>query len=316
MHIEVQYETKNKNIKKDMFTQQIQYKNIKANISQKNKQCILKLDGDEDEIVKVLRIIWELLFLYDGYFYIPIKYIVDGQERNRDDLYFLPFYRTGKMWMNFADSLIEDEIDLTEERLSLYDSFRNTGRESGKLFKSLINSFYYMHSEAYEKVNSDHRLTLFLNICDGLVINTKGKTDNVEANIGRILGDNLDIKLVKYGISLLGVPKNKLYEILSQERNEIAHFALQKNSVAYYMINGQGKKADYINMYLTCVVELALRIAFLKLIGFECSKTRMEYAMNEINDWIILSCDLDEECKNSCNKVRQDYRRRGIDMHK
>lgn len=48
---------------------------------------------------------------------------------------------------------------------------------------------------------------------------------------------------------------------------------------------------EYNNIYKrqNRVFELALRIAFLKQ-GVRCSDRKIEYAMNEVNDWIILRC--------------------------
>lgn len=42
--------------------------------------------------IEVLRSIWELSSLYDGYFYKPCKYNVDGIDVNVEKLYFLSFY--------------------------------------------------------------------------------------------------------------------------------------------------------------------------------------------------------------------------------
>ena len=62
------------------------------------------------------------------------------------------------------------------------------------------------------------------------------------------------------------------------------------------------------------MIELALRIGLLKQIGFDVPEERMIYAINEINDWIIYECDLNEECKNPANKMRQDFKRAGLIM--
>lgn len=77
------------------------------------------------------------------------------------------------------------------------------------MFKSLINSYFYIHSEAYETVNVNHRLSLLLNICDGFVINTSGPNNNVKANMAKVIGTTLNSKMVKYGASLLGIPSQK-----------------------------------------------------------------------------------------------------------
>ena len=57
-----------------------EYKGISADIKIKDTNCVLFLEGDEN-IKDVFRLIWELLFLYDGYFYEPVLYEVDGHKK-------------------------------------------------------------------------------------------------------------------------------------------------------------------------------------------------------------------------------------------
>ena len=313
MYIEVYYEIKDR-ISDKAEEQQMQYNGIEISITYEGKQCIIKANGDKAVAVNIIRTIWELAFLYDGYFYRPKKYIEDGQEISVEKLYFLQFYKTDKNWYNAAVPLHENIIHYSEQGLHAYDDFRNISRDSGKLIKSLLNAFYYLHAEAYEHININHRLSLLLNICDGYIINTSGETNNVEANIKNVLGQNLDVKLVKYGADLLGIPKSKLYDALAQERNEIDHYTCKEGSLADYVFNKNDRRDDFINWYFTYVIELALRIGFLKQVGYECPNGRMLYAMNDINDWIILECDLPNECKNPLNKMKQDMRKMGIDM--
>ena len=182
------------------------------------------------------------------------------------------------------------------------------------MLKSLINSYFYIHSEAYEAINVNHRLSLLLNICDGFVINIFGSNNNVKANIAKVIGTALDSKMVKYGASLLGIPPQKMYDALMLERHEIDHYIMKEGSLTDFEVNSKAVTKDYINWYFTYVVELALRIAFLKQIGCECKDEYVENALNDINDWLILECDLAEQCKNPFNKMKQDLKQMGISM--
>ena len=38
----------------------------------------MKLTGEEQNVFEVLRAIWEISFLYEGYFYKPLKYVLFG----------------------------------------------------------------------------------------------------------------------------------------------------------------------------------------------------------------------------------------------
>lgn len=308
--IEICFETK-LNLADNQFRQNIEWSNVKGNISQKDNKCILKLDGEHDNIIKAIRVIWELNFLYAGYFYKPIEYIEDIAQKDLKELYLLSFYKTGEIWKDMGTYLV-DVADFSELVLSSYYMFRNKGRKSGKMIKSLINAFYYLHSEDYDRININHRLSLFLNICDGFTININGKTNNIKANIRNVLSNNLNMKQVKYGADLLGIPKNKLFDALAEERNEIDHYILRPISISNYIYERTDKRARYVNWYFTFVIELALRIAFLKQVGVRCSDRKIEYAMNEVNDWIILRCELAEQCKNPVNQIKQKMIKNGI----
>ena len=69
---------------------------MEVDIIQGDKQCTVRANGNKEAAIKVIRIIWELVFLYDGFYYKPIKYMIDGQEIQVEKLYFLPFYKTGR----------------------------------------------------------------------------------------------------------------------------------------------------------------------------------------------------------------------------
>lgn len=312
LQITVDFETKinaNNNI---MQLKNFKFQNVSGRLEQEAKKFLVQLEGNDEDVLSALRYIWELLCLYDGYFYAPRNYIVNGVNENIEKLYFLSFYQTGRIWRNCATTLVGADKDFSEERMLKYSEFRNKGRTSGKLFKSLINSFFYLRSDAYERVNVNHRLSLLLNICDGFVINTKGPNKDVKANIAHVIGTTLDSGIVKYGASMLGIPSNKMYDVLAQERHEIDHYVIKEGSLTEYEMNSTTETRDYINWYFTYVIELALRIAFLKQVGCECESEMIEAALYDINDWLILECDLPEECKNPNNKMKQDLRRLGI----
>jgi hypothetical protein len=314
VNIVVEFKTKRNTEKNIMKTQTINYQKVFGKLEQETERFIISLEGDSLDVIEVFRNIWELMFLYDGYFYIPCKYIVDGADENVKKLFFLSFYNTGKTWRNCASTLMGADKDFSEERILKYGELRNKSRTSGDMLKTLINSFFYIHSEAYEGINVNHRLSLLLNICDGFVINTSGPNNNVKANIAKVIGTALDSKTVKYGAELLGIPSKKLYDALMLERHEIDHYIMKEGSLTDYEVKSVSATKDYINWYFIYIVELALRIAFLKEIGCECKDELVEYALNDINDWLILECDLQEKCKNPINQMKQDFKKMGISM--
>lgn len=70
-----------------------EYKGVTANIKIKDNNCKLELEGEENVKI-VFQLLWELLFLYDGYFYEPISYEIDGVKMECKELITLPFYKT------------------------------------------------------------------------------------------------------------------------------------------------------------------------------------------------------------------------------
>lgn len=314
MKILVEFETKFNKDGNIMPPQAIKYQNVSGKMEQMSQKFIVSLEGNVEDAIDIFRNIWELTFWYDGYFYKPYRYNVDGVDENVEKLYFLSFYNTGKIWRNSASTLVGADKDFSEERISEYSEFRNKGRTSGEMLKTLINSYFYIHSEAYERINVNHRLSLLLNICDGFVINTSGSNNNIKANIAKVIGTALDSKTVKHGAELLGIPPKKMYDALMLERHEIDHYIMKEGSLTDYEVKSVSVTKDYINWYFTYIVELALRIAFLKEIGCECKEELVEYALNDINDWLILECDLQEKCKNPINQMKQDYKKMGISM--
>ena len=111
---------------------------------------------------------------------------------------------------------------------------------------------------------------------------------------------------------LLGIPKSKMYNALTNERHEIDHYIMKDGSITEYETKATGKAQNYINLYFIYVIELALRIAFLKQIGYQCSDILKEYALNEIYDYLVLCCEFPCECKNDHNKFKQALKKSGI----
>ena len=293
--------------------QRIAVQNVTGTIKQENERFILELVGEKEEVLCILRSIWELASLYDGYFYRPVNYVIDGEEQTVKDLHFLSYYNTGGIWMSSAVALAGSNKDFSNERISKYNSFRNQSRPDGKLIKSMINSYYYLRSDRYEGINVNHRLCLFLNLCDGLASALYG-TDSINASVSRIINSAKLTKKVKYGASLLGIPKGKVFKALAAERNEIDHYIIKNGSISEYEMNAIRPMRNYINFYFTYVVELAIRITILKIIGFECEEKHIDNVIDNINDWVIIGCDMNEECSNEINRFRQELKQLGIEF--
>lgn len=142
MKISIEFKTKHNSSDKITQSQNIIFQNVTGKVEQGINKFAVLLEGEQEEIINVFRNIWELAFLYDGYFYAPYQYTVDGIDENVEELYFLSYYRTANIWRNSASTLVGADKDFSEERIAQYSEFRNQGRTSGKMLKSLINSFF------------------------------------------------------------------------------------------------------------------------------------------------------------------------------
>lgn len=295
--------------------QRIDDSNIIAIIRQESDKFILNIQGEKNDALSMVRSIWELASLYDGYFYDPENYTIDGVKQKTDNLYFLSYYRTGNLWKHFAMTLVGADKDFSLERITMYNEFRNKGRAEGQLCKSMINAFYYIHSKNYDGLNVNHRLSLLLNLCDGLAINLYGTRDNVKASVTKILKKTSTAEKIKYGASLLEIPEEELYNAIANERNEIDHYIIKEGSLTDYEMKASTPIKDHMNLYFTYVIEIAMRIAILKRIGCDCPTELIEKALDTVNDWVILECDIQVDCKNPKNKIIQQLRKNGVKFH-
>lgn len=271
-----------------------EYDGVNVNISIKDMNCTMILEG-VDNVEKTFRLVWELLYLYDGYFYEPISYDVDGVKKNPRDLIKLELYKTDKKWYS-SELLGRSERDLSTDVISRYDKFRNESISEKKMTKSVVNAFYYLTSESYGKINVNHRLSLLLNIADGFVINTYKETNDVKASCDRFFKKTLDISKLQKGISLLGINADTYKWLLAEERNAFDHYVYSENCLATFVHDADDEITEYVTWYFVYVMELVTRINFLKESGVLLKQEFIDYALELINDWIIYENELDEEC--------------------
>lgn len=286
------------------------YMDVTIDIIIKDTNYILVLKGNQN-IENVFRLVWEILSLYDGYFYELISYEVDGIIKNSEELMKLTYFKTDTKWYE-SPLIARAERDLSTEVIEKYDKLRNEGMAHKKMTKSVINSFYYLKSRDYGQVKVNHILSLLLNIADGFIINTVGETKNVKDNFDKLFKNTLDIEKLKKGISLLGLEEDKFKYVLSEERHMFDHYVYKENSLAAFVYNQNKRIADFATWYFVYILELVIRINFLKKCGVMLNQGAIDYALDSINDWIIFENKLNEECKTFCYQEKQLKRQLGI----
>ena len=286
-----------------------EFDGVNISIDIKDRKCNMVLEGESETVSKAFYLVWEVLFLYDGYFFEPLRLIIDGEEKSVDSLIKVAFYKSGHNWISSAILLGRAERNLSENILKAFDKMRNEGKKDEKMTKSVVNAFFYLHSDGYEKINEGHRLSLYLNLCDGFVNNTFKETNNLKSNFERVIKKALNTDRILYGLKLMGMEREDFCYVLAQERTEVDHYIYKKDSLASLVFKSEEDAKYYISWYFTYVVEVALRISFLNYIGVEVGDDYKDYAINIINDWVIFENDFGEDCVTPYYQHEQFLRR-------
>ncbi len=278
----------------------------KVSINIKDTKCELSIEGNnEDENLENIIVIWELLVWEDGYFYKPIKYFVEDEERSVDTLISINCRVTDKKWISSAVLLCRNQRQINESIIEKYKEIRYLDRKEESMNASMFSSFFYLISESYSNINLEHRLVLLMHICDGVAIKYyEGDNHNNSGNICVIL-KKIDHKKYKQGASLLGVDSSKAMNALGETRNELTHYIYKKNSLGAYISNPDKETDNMINLYAFYILEIALRIAVLEIIGIDVSNDIKEYVMDKHLDWIKLEKHLNIDCSLPINIFRQ-----------
>lgn len=290
-----------------------EYAGVSIDIIIKEISCKMVFEG-ETGIEDVFRLVWELLSLYDGYFYEPLSYKINGKDKEVKELISLGFYKTDKKWY-YSELLGRAERNFSPVVLEKYDLFRNMGMTDKKMTKSVVNAFYYMKSENYCNINVNHRLSLLLNIADGFIINTYKETNNVKGSLDRLFKKTVDRQKLKKGISLFGIDSENYKYLLTEERHMFDHYIYSENSLSTFAHNNNNdKKTDFVIWYFVYILELVIRVNFLKEAGVMLNQETVDYALESINDWIIYENDLNEECVTPHYRMAQLHKRMGIEV--
>lgn len=279
-------------------------KNI--SISIKKTECKLLIKGnDEKDNLDYIYLIWELLAWQDGYFYKPLNYCVNNIEKDPNCLLKLKYFSSDSQWIDDSILLCRNKRQINDTIIENYKSIRFLDRIDSLTNASMFSSFFYLISESYNGIMLEHRLALLMHICDGFAINCcDGAKNNCSANIRKIL-DRLNLKKIKYGAMLLGVPSSKFFDALGDARNELTHYVYKKGSIGSFISNSDTNTDNMVYLYVFYILTLALRIAVLEKIGITVEEEIKNYAMNEYLDWIKLEKNLDEACVNPRNVLRQ-----------
>ena len=272
------------------------------------RECDIEIMASDSAVAKeYLYLIWELLAIYDGYFYKPLSLFVDDVEQSIETLYRVSFYITDTKWVQSAQLLGRNNRGLTADILETYRCLRNKDRKSQSMEKTMINSYFYLLSDAYKNIGIEHRLVLMMHLCDGIAIaHHNGSTKNDSGNINKIV-NLLCTKKYKEGAALLDIDSNKAMDALGNTRNQLTHYNCdpQKRSLGDYISDPDKETDSTVNLYVFYVLEVAFRVALLSAIGYTVTDDVKEYVMDENLDWIKLVKGLDEKCAIPINQLKQ-----------
>jgi len=85
----------------------------------------------------------------------------------------------------------------------------------------------------------------------------------------------------------------------------LTHYIYKSGSLGSFINNPDTETDNMVNLYAFYVLEIALRIAVLEVIGVTVSDDVKNYVMDEHLDWIKLEKHLDEDCVLPMNVFRQ-----------
>jgi len=282
-------------------------KDVEIEIKIEGEGCYSSFNGKETERVwEIFYAVWEVLALYDGYFYTPVSASVDGVSYDTEELCGMKFRKTDSSWRDSATLLGQGDRLIDENIIVEYMNLRNQGRMQGKMTKSVVNSYFYLLSVAYKEINIEHKLSLMLNVCDGYYLNEIGKSKGTGGHIVSLVG-NIDKTKVQYGLELMGIPKAKITELLGGVRDEIDHYSIMQYSAGSYIPSLEKDVGKCLNLYLLYVAELAIRVTLLLRIKGVINEKAKERAVDSINDWLILRCKFKDRCKLPENRMEQDF---------
>ncbi|MDO4343338.1 MAG: PBECR4 domain-containing protein [Eubacteriales bacterium] len=271
--------------------------------------CELQILG-KDNLDEIIFAIWEILAWNDGYFYKPVEYWIDGVEYDINELLRTPYYVTDSKWKSSALLIGRNHREISEEIITRYMQIRNAGREQKSLNRTMFSSYFYLHSENYKALNIEHRLVLLMHICDGFAIAfLQGNHRDNSGNINKVL-ECVDIgprltKKYRTGAQMLGVPHDKAKEALQDTRTELTHYVYKKSSFGSFISDPNFDTDNMINWYVFYVLDVALRVSLLEIIGATITDDVKSYLLDENLDWIRLEKHLNEECVISRNALKQ-----------
>lgn len=270
---------------------------IEINIS--HTICDVTIVNETDDAAReYLYLVWELLALYDGYFYEPVSYVVDEVKQDTTTLFITKMYHTDSKWVESALMIGRNKRCFSEEIISNYKKIRGADRKSNSMDRSMLFSFFYILSNAYREINIEHRLVLLMHICDGFALaHLNGNSKNNSGNINIIVRQlESDAEKYKHGAGLLGISANKALNALGETRNELTHYICRTGSLGSYISNPNTDTDNMANLYAFYVLELSFRISLLQTIGFQIEDEIKEYLLNENLDWIRLKKHIEEDC--------------------
>lgn len=241
----------------------------------------------KDEFHRQLIILnlWEICALYDGYFYKVESYFSGKDQQGTNSLYKLNFYHTTYKPFLETFPLGGPTKNITDEILNKYYLFRNDGnmpdsyKEQTRI--GIVNTFYYLNSTSYENVLIDHRLSMMLNICDGLIIDENfGKAKDISKNLKAFV-DKADLTdILREGCKILGVSSQKSKIILRDIRNSLDHYMYKSASAS--AIISEGKADNSLYEFIVYLINLSIRIYLLNRVGGSINQEAKEAASKQL----------------------------------
>lgn len=114
---------------------------VSINIKDIYCDLIVESNSEKDNLEYII-LIWELLVWEDGYFYKPLLYTVDEEEKSINELLTIKSRTTDQKWISSAILLCRNQRQISEKIIENYSKIRNLGRKDCSMNSSMFSSFF------------------------------------------------------------------------------------------------------------------------------------------------------------------------------
>ena len=243
-----------------------------------NTEKNIQSEKPDKKIIATLQSIYELLAIYNGFFFEKIicKYNGTKQEMPLEKK---AYYISSSKIKTFPETKIENIIN--EQTLKKYQNIKhiaNTTTSHTFLLVNEIQKLFLLHSKEYEDIKTEEKINTYFNtisLCcsvtqDYFKVTERGEIKHI---LEYMKDENSDVTFYKYFKALFeeknyALSDNDVIDIVSNLREQYASYILQNIYTEEIKKQYEGISIDNINLLLYTYLDVLVRVMLLQ--WFEC----------------------------------------------